>query len=215
MSRANADRRLARMKQKFHSQVNMERVFFFDGGSRRAGRWNGEESHEVWDHRRGAHRQDSCGQRRGAQGLPGALRRRRRSRPPRRRSPRRPAPAVAAIDAILGVGRDRRGRHLRADRHARRPDREGGARREGDLLREADRSRREARSRLPRGGRQGGGRDADGRLQPTLRSELRGAAGAHRRGRDRRPSKSSRSPRAIPDRRRCPTSPARAACSAT
>ena len=38
---------------------------------------------------------------------------------------------------------------------------------------------------------------------------------AHRGGRDRRRSRSSRSPRAIPARRRSPISPAPAACSAT
>ena len=56
---------------------------------------------------------------------------------------------------------------------------------------------------------------ADGRLQPALRSQFRGAAEAHRATARSARSRSSRSPRAIPARRRSPTSPAPAACSAT
>ena len=57
--------------------------------------------------------------------------------------------------------------------------------------------------------------DADGRLQPALRSAFRGRAQGDRRWLDRRGGDGARSPRAIPARRRSTTSSVRAAFSAT
>ena len=95
------------MKQKFYSQVKMERVFFFQDGrpDARLERPRTGGKHEIRHHRRGSNRQDSRRQCRRAQGLRGALRRRRRRG--RGREPR---------------GRDGRQRSGRSTRSSRSSD---------------------------------------------------------------------------------------------
>ena len=107
------------------------------------------------------------------------------------------APRCAPSTQIEKADGHRRGHHLHADRHACRSDRALRQGRQGDLLRKADRPRREARREVP-GGRRQGRRDADGRLQPPLRSAFRRRAQGDRRRRDRHGRDGARSPRAIP-----------------
>ena len=200
------------MKQKFYSQVNMERIFFFEWAYVLA-RPPTEERMRfgiIGAGRIGKIHGGNVAARPDSQVVLVA--------------DADPAAAAALAKAtgakVADSRRDprrqgrRRGRHLLADRHPRRPHRARRPRRQGDLLREADRPRRRARPRLPRR-RQADRRDADGRLQSPLRPEFRGAAPARRRRRDRRARDRldhlARSRR----RRRSPTSPARAASSAT
>ena len=78
----------------------------------------------------------------------------------------------------------RRGADLHADGYPRRPDRARRESRQGGILREAGQPRRQAHRGLPRRRQRGQGQ-ADDRLQPPLRSELRRRETPHRRGRGR------------------------------
>ena len=203
------------MKQKFYSQVNMERIFFFDraaSGSDRRPQTGGAYADSGLSARVGSARSTAAMSRR----VPTA-----RSpssptptRPRRRRWPKATGAKVADVDAILASKDvDAVAICSPTDTHA-------------DLIERAARAGKaifcekpidldvEPRSRLPRS-RQRDRRDADGRLQPPLRPEFRRAAQARRGGRDRRARNRldhlARSRR----RRRSPISPARAASSAT